>query len=115
MKGIGIDLVDQDRIRQIIQKHPNFIKRILTPAEIKLFSKLKGDRQVSFLSGRFAAKEAFSKAYGTGIGPQLSFQDIEVLNEASGRPYIARSPYPSQALISISHDKDLATAIVYLD
>lgn len=115
MKGIGIDLTDQDRIRRILNQHPNFIERILTPNEIQLFQQLKGDRQITFLSGRFAAKEAFSKAYGTGIGKAVSFQDIEILNEPSGRPYINRSPYEGSALVSISHDKGLATAIVYLD
>ena len=85
--GIGVDLVELYRMEKIIKESPRFVQKVLTPEEYRCFEKKKGRHQVEYLAGRFAAKEAFSKAWGTGIG-KITFQDIEVLNEANGRPYV---------------------------
>ena len=71
IKGIGIDAVELPRITRLIEEKPKFIARILTSDEMKLFQSLPFHRQVEFLGGRYACKEAFSKAWGTGIGNKL--------------------------------------------
>ena len=85
--GTGIDLIEVDRVETAREKHgERFLKRILLPAETAycLSHKLPGP----FLAARFAAKEAVSKAFGTGIGAQLGWQDIEVGRKDSGEPYV---------------------------
>ncbi|WP_041139111.1 holo-ACP synthase [Beduini massiliensis] len=104
---IGVDIVDLKRLN-IHNRH--FIERILTPSERELFEQKKTDQQkAEFLGGRFAAKEAYSKALGTGIGP-ISFQQIEVLNDELGKPYLNGV----NAKISISHEKEYAVAFVVI-
>jgi holo-[acyl-carrier protein] synthase len=78
IKGIGIDAVETERMAKIVKEKPQFAKRVLTSKELEWYDRLPFHRQVEFLGGRFACKEAFSKAWGTGIG-KVSFQDIEVL------------------------------------
>lgn len=88
--GTGIDIVELERIKAILERNPRFQDRILTEYERDTFNQLKGQRQIEFLAGRFAAKEALAKALGTGIGKHLSFQDIEIRNEPSGKPYFSK-------------------------
>ena len=77
--GVGTDIVSIDRIKDIIAKNRDgFIKRVLTDHEQALFAN-KADSP-AFCAKRFAAKEAFSKALGTGIGKEVSFQDLTVRN-----------------------------------
>ena len=83
--GIGVDIVQNKRIRSLIKKK-NFILRTFGKNEIK-FSKNTSNK-TNFFAKRFAAKEAFSKALGTGISKGISFNEILVLNEKSGKPYI---------------------------
>ena len=73
IKGIGIDIIELSRIQEIMSRQNKLIDRILTANEKQLFEELPMTRKIEFLAGRFAAKEAFSKAAGTGIGGQLSF------------------------------------------
>ena len=73
--GIGVDIVNNRRIQPLI-KNQNFIKRTFGPNELK-FSKNKVNR-INFFAKRFAAKEALSKSFGTGIRDNLSFKDIEI-------------------------------------
>ena len=80
--------------------------------------KYKGNRKYEFLAGRFSAKEAFSKAYGTGIGKKVGFQDIEILNDSqTGRPEIVKFPGDNklQAKISISHSGEYVVTEVILE
>ena len=84
--GIGVDIVDNNRIKKIV-KNENFIKRVFTIREQKFSKKIKN--KVNFFSKRFAAKEAFSKALGTGISNGINFNEIVVLNKKSGKPYIS--------------------------
>lgn len=110
--GIGIDAVELDRIEKAMS--PAFVDRILTSSEQAVFAKLTHKRQLEYLAGRFAAKEAYAKALGTGIGRVVSFQDIEVLNSEAGQPYM-KAPQAYQKHISITHTSHDAQAIVILE
>jgi holo-[acyl-carrier protein] synthase len=114
ISGIGIDIIELDRIKTIIDRQPRFIQRILTKSEQQIFETLTPTRQVEFLAGRFAAKEAFAKAKGTGIGNELSFQDIEVQPDSKGKPQIIK-PVQECVHLSISHSKDYAIAQVIIE
>lgn len=85
--GTGIDIIEVARIASSHEKFgERFVNRILLPAEIAYC--LGHRRPAPFLAARFAAKEAVSKAFGTGIGAQLGWQDIEVRRRESGEPYV---------------------------
>jgi len=115
--GIGLDIIELDRIRRIVERQPGFIKRILTINEIEKFATLSKERKVEFLAGRFAVKEAYSKALGTGIGEGIGFQDIEVNNDEKGKPYInilKETPENPSIFVSITHTRQYAAAQVIL-
>jgi holo-[acyl-carrier protein] synthase len=112
--GIGLDIVEINRIIVLLEKQKRFPDRILTSNEKTIFEELAGRRQVEFLAGRFAAKEAFSKAYGTGIGKDLSFHDIEIGNNEKGKPYVIK-PYSSGVHLSITHSREYAAAQVLIE
>jgi holo-[acyl-carrier protein] synthase len=112
--GIGIDIVELHRIKKIADRQKKFINRILTETEINQFKQYTGHRQIEFLAGRFAAKEAYSKAVGTGIGKGLSFVDIEIYSDEKGKPCIKSRGLESVHL-SISHSKDYAVAQVIIE
>ena len=83
--GIGVDIIKNSRIKKsIINK--NFINRIFSAEEINESKKKKN--KVSFFSKRFVAKEAFSKALGSGFRNGLNFKDISIFNNRSGKPLI---------------------------
>lgn len=82
--GIGVDIIDNNRIKKSI-KNQNFIKRVYTAKEINTSKMVKN--RVNFYAKRFAAKEAFVKALGTGFRKNLNFKDIEILNDKLGKPY----------------------------
>lgn len=83
--GIGIDTVSIKRVSNLILKFDNKFKdKIFTQSEI---SKSKG-KNIAFYAKRFAAKEAFSKALGLGIGRGVDFKDIEIDNDKLGKPFI---------------------------
>src|SRR4051812_2594007 len=85
--GIGIDIIEVGRIASSYERFGDrFLNRILHPNEISycLSHKTPGP----FLAARFAAKEAISKAFGTGIGAQLGWQDMEICRKDSGEPYV---------------------------
>src|SRR5699024_1219637 len=115
IEGIGIDLVELDRIEKVLINQKRFVKRILTKNEQAAFNKLhKENRRIEFIAGRFAAKEAFAKAAGTGIG-KLSFQHIEVMPADNGAPKIQAQGYgTSNVHLSISHSKNYAIAQVII-
>ncbi|MBH0231567.1 holo-ACP synthase [Halobacillus yeomjeoni] len=115
IKGIGIDIIDMQRIKQSIKRNPRFVQRILTEKEQERYFQLSERRQVEYLAGRFAAKEAFAKSIGTGIG-ELGFQDIEILSESSGAPTLKARGYEDFSIwVSISHSSDHAVAQVVLE
>ena len=82
--GIGVDIVENKRIRSLINKK-NFLARTFGKSEILNSKKVKN--KVNYFSKRFASKEALSKAIGTGISEGLNFKDIEVANNSHGKPY----------------------------
>lgn len=113
--GTGIDLVELERIESTLARQVRFYERVLTTKEQELFLQLPKHRQIEFLAGRFAAKEAFSKAMGTGIGSETSFQDVEVLPNDLNKPVAVSNIFKGNIHLSISHSKDYAIAQVILE
>lgn len=113
--GTGVDLIEIDRIKDANQNNSRFARRVLTDEEHDIYLTYKGQRQVEYLAGRFAAKEAFSKAMGTGIGQTVSFQNVCILNNDRGQPQVVQSPYEGRIHISISHTHHYALAQVILE
>jgi holo-[acyl-carrier protein] synthase len=114
IKGVGIDIIEIKRIEKLIEKTEKFVDRILTAKEKEKYETLVGHRKIEFLAGRFSAKEAFSKAVGTGIGEGLRFTDIEVSQNPNGKPFIS-SPLTDGVHLSISHSKEYAIAQVIIE
>ena len=112
--GHGIDIEELASIQNAVEKREGFARRVLTDKEMERFSSLKGRRQFEYLAGRWSAKEAFSKAMGTGIG-KLGFQDLEILNNERGTPYFSKSPLSGKVWLSISHTDQFVTASVILE
>lgn len=112
--GIGIDLIEIDRVKEMLERQSRFPEKILSESELKQFNAFTHkNRQAEFLAGRFACKEAFSKALGTGIGKRISFQDIDCRNDEFGRPYIIFEGF--KVHVTISHTKNYATSQVLLE
>ena len=86
--GIGVDIIKNERIRKLIKSN-KFKSRIYSTKELKLSKKTKN--KIAFFSKRFAAKEAFSKALGTGFSSNLNFKDIEIINDKKGMPKYAEN------------------------
>lgn len=82
----GIDMVEIERIGRAIENDA-FVRRIYTPREIE-YCESRGAARASSYAARFSAKEAVSKALGTGISQGVSFQDIEVVNDDDGKPRV---------------------------
>ena len=115
MKGIGHDLIEIERIRHSFERHgQSFLKKILTSEECEYC--LKHNDSVPHIAGRFAAKEAISKALGTGIGKDLAFSDISIINNELGKPIVSFSSKAREifnnpdVLLSISHSQHYASA-----
>ena len=85
--GIGTDIVDVERIRKLgsLEK---FADKILSLNELEVFKSQIDEKKVTFLAKQFAAKEAVSKALGTGIGKDIRFNQIEILRNSDGKPYL---------------------------
>lgn len=112
--GLGIDAVELPRMKTIIEKKPAFAMRVLTENELAVFEQLPLHRQVEFLAGRYACKEAFSKAWGTGIGA-VSFKELEILANEKGAPQFTQSPFDGSVHVSITHTDTTAFAQVLLE
>ena len=106
---IGIDVVEVSRIRSAVEKNSKFLKRVFTENEIKYFSGTV--MKWESVAGGFAAKEAYSKYVGTGIG-ELSLCDIEVCHDEKGAPYLMIKGKKSKASLSITHSGNIAVATV---
>ncbi|MDR2677029.1 MAG: holo-ACP synthase [Puniceicoccales bacterium] len=116
--GIGTDIVEVARIQSAYARHGDrFLRRIFTPGEIAYAFHFRNP--YPSLAARFAAKEAVAKALGTGIGPDLSFRQIEVFCNAKNAPGIRLNSHNRDTkiddhdiLLSLSHTRGLAVAFV---
>ncbi len=121
--GIGTDIVEVERIQSSLAQFGDaFARRILAESELADYA--ASQLKARFLAKRFAAKEAFAKAIGTGIRGEVSFHNIAVSHDALGRPLLQLSPtlqaflkqqHIQQSHISISDEKNLALAYVVLE
>ncbi|MFT7259515.1 MAG: holo-[acyl-carrier protein] synthase [Glaciecola sp.] len=121
-KGIGTDLLDQRRIAGVIENQgERFARRILTPQELLLWDEKA--HSVNFLAKRYAAKEAISKALGTGIAKGISFQHINIYADDLGKPVVelsaealsrAQSMGGKHVLLSLSDEGEMILAFAVL-
>jgi holo-[acyl-carrier protein] synthase len=121
--GLGIDIIEVARIESSHERFGDrFLNRILHPNEIKYCLSYKAPGP--FLAARFAAKEAISKAFGTGIGAQLGWHDMEVARKESGEPYVIlhegglkllQGRGGRAVLLSLSHTQTYAAAVAILE
>jgi len=121
--GTGIDIIEVFRIAASFEKFgERFLNRILKPAEIAYA--LSHKNPAPFLAARFAAKEAISKAFGTGIGQHLGWQDMEVGRKESGEPFVILHGGGLRLLeqrggrivhLSLSHTAQYAAAMAILE
>ncbi|MDA7637891.1 holo-ACP synthase [Candidatus Pelagibacter sp.] len=121
--GIGVDIIENKRIKNSIKNH-RFKERIYTSKELKQ-SILSKDK-IGYFSKRFAAKEAFAKALGTGFRNNLNFKDIEIMNDNFGKPYYSMTKKITQIIkkkfkvknfdcfLSISDEKEYSTAFTII-
>jgi len=123
IKGIGIDIVETKRIKDVIARHGEvFMNRVFTPKEREI-----GHRHYDsphFFAGRWAAKEAASKALCCGIGAECSFTEMEIIDTEIGVPVLTLSGSAARTAanlgvenmhVSISHEKDYAVAVVIME
>jgi len=125
--GIGHDLTSLERMKGLLEGKAGirFQERVLTPYELKSAAETGGRRLAEFVAGRFAAKEAVSKAFGCGIGRLLAFQDIEIGRDERGKPLCQLSDQAWERLgysasenvihVTITHDHSLASAFVVVE
>jgi holo-[acyl-carrier protein] synthase len=121
--GTGIDIIEVARIASSHEKFgERFVNRILLPEEIGYC--LSHREPAPFLAVRFAAKEAVSKAFGTGIGAALGWRDIEIRRKESGEPYVVlhgkgqelfAARGAKQLHVTLSHTAHYATAMSVLE
>jgi len=113
--GIGIDIIEIERIKEAVEKHGRgFLSKIFTSRELA-YCRSRKTYKYPELAVRFAAKEAYAKAIGTGIAG-IGWKKIEVVNERSGQPRLAiKSKVEPKALVSLSHSRDYAVATVYVE
>ncbi|MFZ1080799.1 MAG: holo-ACP synthase [Candidatus Kryptoniota bacterium] len=120
VEGVGIDIVEVSRIQESIEDYGFlFTGKIFTSEEIKYCSNKPNPFQ--HYAARFAAKEAFSKATGTGWNSDFSWQEVEVANEKSGKPCLRLSGLSlgnfggKKIFLSLSHSGDYVTAVVVIE
>ncbi len=121
--GVGTDIVEVSRIEESLARFGNaFARRILSEREMQEFT--QSHTQARFLAKRFAAKEAFAKALGTGIRAPATFENIAVAHDDLGKPVLDIAPDLQSTLdakgirfmhLSISDEKSLAAAFVVLE
>ena len=121
--GIGVDIIENKRIKNSIKNH-RFKERIYSSKELKQ-SALSKDK-IGYFSKRFAAKEAFAKALGTGFRNSLNFKDIEIMNDKLGKPYYVKTNKIAQIIkkefkvknfncfLSISDENNYSTAFTII-
>ena len=125
--GIGADICDVRRIRATFERHgERFARRILSAAELNTWKARSArwpERGISYLATRFSAKEAFSKAIGTGLHPPMSWRLCEISNAPSGKPQIVlhgalKTWFEARQLsahVSVSDETDYAASFVVVE
>lgn len=118
--GLGNDIVDCRRIGQVMERHgEHFFRRLLTEKEIA-----EGKNALSYVAGRWAAKEAIAKALGSGIGEKCSFTEIQILRDEYGRPCVELAGKTERTAaeleirrihVTISHERNYAMATAILE
>ena len=121
--GVGIDIIEVARVQASHKRFgERFLNRLLLADEIAYC--LSHKNPAPFIAARFAAKEAISKAFGTGIGAQLGWQDMEIRRKVSGEPFVVlhgkgeklfKSRRAKNLLISLSHTTNYAAATAVLE
>ena len=121
--GIGVDLVECTRIERSLDRFgEKFLRRVFTEGEIEYSMSMKFPAR--HLAARFAAKEAVSKAFGTGIGKAMGWRNIDIRKKESGEPFLiflgtteafAAERGVTSALITLSHTENYAVACVVLE
>lgn len=121
--GIGVDLVETPRIERLLQEYgERFARRVLTEVEWPGYQKTRNP--VFFIANRFAAKEAFSKAMGTGFRYPVTLQNISVVQNKAGKPYYVLSDALTAMMneheirghhLTISDEKSMACAVAVLE
>ena len=121
--GIGVDLVECERIQHSLDRFgEKFLHRVFTEGEIEYSMSMKFSAR--HLAARFAAKEAVSKAFGTGIGKAMGWRNIDIRKKESGEPFLvfsgpahelAQTRGVTTALITLSHTDHHAMAVVVLE
>jgi holo-[acyl-carrier protein] synthase len=120
--GVGIDLIETSRIQESLERFgERFLNRVFLKGEIDYCMKMKAPAR--HLAARFAAKEAVSKAFGTGIGKSLGWKDIEVCRKEHGEPYLvlhgkglelAQARKVGSSKLSLTHHETAAAAVAIL-
>ena len=122
MIGIGVDLCSISKIEKCITQNPRFLQKYYSPSEQR-YLEHKNQSKFQSAAAMFAAKEAFLKAFGLGIG-ELSFAEISLEHEPSGRPYIQlsgkaknhfESHHAKSIHVALSHEGDMAVAILMVE
>ncbi len=123
--GIGTDVASIERIAGVLERHgERFVKRVLTPEERKRYERTHARAKAGHLAKRWAAKEAFSKAIGTGIHPPFTWQSIPIARDARGAPGLVPSAAMASYLrergvkrshLSLTDDAGVAVAFVVLE
>ena len=120
--GIGVDIVQIERVRKLVENYSEFMHQVFTAREIE-FCQAKADSASSY-AARFAAKEAMMKALSTGWNEKVNWLDIEVINEEQGNPILKikgrtlklmKKMGVYQTHLSLSHERDYALAFVVLE
>lgn len=122
IKGIGIDIIEIERIKEAVEKYGrSFLSKIFTAGELK-YCRSRKTFKYPELAVRFAAKEAYSKAIGTGLAglgrkqKGLNWKSVEVVNKASGKPLLSiNKKIDRRSQVSLSHSRDYAVASVCVE
>lgn len=115
IKGVGVDIIEIQRVVEIIQLYgQRFYKKVFTDEEVEYC--LSKAKPAQHLAARFAAKEAFSKAIGTGLGKDLMLKDIEIIKDESGKPSIkTKKIMKDKIMLSISHSDHYVVAVCVVE
>jgi holo-[acyl-carrier protein] synthase len=120
IEGVGVDIVEVDRLKETVEKYgEEFLQKVFTPKELSYAKSRATIHQ--HLAARFAAKEAFSKAFSTGWSGEFRWRDVEVSNDTLGKPSLTvhgemkKKLRGSQIHVSISHSERAVVAVVLIE